>query len=211
MQTLSDQAYSHIQRLILTGRLVPGDVITESVVAEELGMSRTPVGEAIRQLVGEGLVEQVARKGAILRSFDRNDLIDLFDLRQAVESFAVEKAAERISNKQLEKLAALSSAMKRISQAAHEEGLRELPGESMQHLLTTDMAFHMLILHATGNRRMQRAIAETRVVFSVFRMQRPRLDLRIVEEAHGDHDGIVTALRNRQGEAARDHGRPYFP
>ena len=203
MANLTDQAYAYIHQLILNGELVPGDVITESVVAERLGMSRTPVGEAIRQLVREGLVDQVPRKGAILKNFGRSDLIDLFDMRQAVEPFAAGKVADLITSKQLEKLDALSAAMKRLSQSARDQGKSVLSGAPMQQLFSADMTFHMLILEATGNPRMQQAVAETRAVFSVFRIQRPLLDLRVVEEAHDDHDAVIAAFKNRQSDIAR--------
>ncbi len=206
MGSLSEQAYTHIQQLILNGKLQSGSVITEAEIAEVLGMSRTPVGEAIRQLVSEGLVEQMPRKGAILRTFDRRDLIDLFEMRQAVESFAAEKAADRITAKQIDKLVALSNAMKKITEAARSvngSGPVGLSDELLQRLLSADMAFHMLILQVTGNARLQRAIADTRLVFSVFRMQRPILDLRIVEQAHDEHELIIAAFKDRKRDVAR--------
>ena len=204
MTSLSDQAYSHIQQQILSGRLSSGSVITEAEIAESLGMSRTPVGEAIRQLVSEGLVEQRPRKGAVLRTIGRRDLVDLFEMRQAVEGFAAEKAADLISPKQIDKLEALSNAMKRIADATRTERTDGLCGDALQHLLSADMAFHMLILQVTGNPRLQRAIANTRLVFSVFRMQRPILDLRIVEIAHDEHDAIVEAFKDRNRRLARE-------
>ncbi len=203
MSKLTDQAYAHIHHLILMGHLVSGDIITEAAIAEHLGMSRTPVGEAIRQLAREGLVDQIPRKGAVLRHVGRAELIDLFDMRQAVETFAAGKVAELATPRQIEKLEALTSAMKQIGEDAREKWQLVLSGEPMQQLFSADMTFHMLILHATGNPRLQRAVAETRMVFSVFRLQRPQLDLRVVDEAHEDHDGVISALKNRDPEKAR--------
>ena len=90
---LTHQAYQHIQAEILAGRFAAGTLISETRIAEELGISRTPVGEAIRTLASEGWVEQQPRRGTIVRSFSRREIIELYELREALETFAAGKAA----------------------------------------------------------------------------------------------------------------------
>src|SRR5262245_15044729 len=93
--TLVQRAYEHIQEAILSGHLPAGSVVSEAVLAKSLGISRTPVGEAIRQLAREGLVQQVPRYGTIVKPIDRRELIELYEMRAALESYAAARAAEK--------------------------------------------------------------------------------------------------------------------
>lgn len=195
MTTLSQKAYAHIHDRIVSGCLEPGAVVSESLLAKDLGMSRTPVGEAVRQLAREGLVEQVPRFGTIVRAVDRRELVELYEMREALESYAAGKAAERISASDLGKLRVLCDAMQRIAEGVRQAGRQELNIEELKVFLSADMAFHMVILTASGNRRMQRAVTETRAVSRIFRMRRQKHDLQIVENAHQHHENILQALR----------------
>src|SRR3954469_20008540 len=112
--SLAQKAYDHLQEGVLSGRLRSGTVISEQALARELGISRTPVGEAIRQLVREGLVEQVPRYGTIVRSIDRRELIDLYEMREAIESYAAAKAAELVSDAALDRLQQFCDVMENI-------------------------------------------------------------------------------------------------
>ena len=91
---LTHRAYQHIQSEILAGKLSAGTQISETRIAEQLGISRTPVGEAIRTLAAEGWVEQQPRRGTVVRSFSRREIIELYELREALETFAARKAAD---------------------------------------------------------------------------------------------------------------------
>src|SRR3954465_7670210 len=152
--SLAQKAYEHLQEGVLSGRLRSGAVISEAGLAKELGISRTPVGEAIRQLVREGLVEQVPRYGTIVRSIDRRELTDLYEMREALESYAAAKAAEHISGPILERLQQFCDVMAAIGRELREAGASELDEPSLRRFLAADMAFHMLIIEASGNRRM---------------------------------------------------------
>src|SRR5690349_13215528 len=126
MASLAQKAYEHLQEGVLSGRLRSGTVISEAALAKELGISRTPVGEAIRQLVREGLVEQVPRYGTIVRSIDRQELTDLYEMREALESFAAAKAAEHITEPMLNRLQQYVEVMKRIEDELRDAGASEL-------------------------------------------------------------------------------------
>src|ERR1700761_6601158 len=95
--SLRDRPSHLIQRKILSGEIPSGGKVSEQAIAEELGISRTPVRSAIHELESEGLLEQVPRYGTIVRQANRRDLLELFDLRLALESFAAEMATETIS------------------------------------------------------------------------------------------------------------------
>jgi DNA-binding GntR family transcriptional regulator len=189
----------------LSGRLRSGTVISEAGLAKELGISRTPVGEAIRQLVREGLVEQVPRYGTIVRSIDRQELIDLYEMREALESYAAAKASQVITAEALAKLQQFVDVMQRIELELRQAGASELDEPSLRRFLAADMAFHMLIIEASGNRRMIEVVKNMRTVSRIFRMRRAPHQLPVVHKAYEYHSLILDALRARDPEAARKH------
>ncbi|QGJ71349.1 GntR family transcriptional regulator [Planctomycetales bacterium 10988] len=203
MKPLSDRAYDHLQRDILVGKLPAGKVVSESQVAKELGMSRTPVGEAIRRLAREGLVEQVPRFGTIVRAFEPQDLMELYEVREAIESFSVAKSAQRISATQLQKLEAMCQAMQQVAEAVRNDKRTELTSAELETVLAADLAFHTLIVQAAANRRMQRIVGETRAISRIFQIRRQKMDLRIVQQALDYHLRIVEALKNGSAYEAR--------
>src|SRR5712691_6146739 len=93
-----------IREAILDGRLQPGERLKEERLARELGISRTPVREALLILQGEGLVEASPNRGATVRTHDADDLDDLYQLRALLEGFATRRAAARVTDEALERL-----------------------------------------------------------------------------------------------------------
>ncbi len=203
--SLAQKAYEHLQEGVLSGRLRSGTVISEAGLARELGISRTPVGEAIRQLVREGLVEQVPRYGTIVKSIDRQELIDLYEMREALESFAAAKAAECITEPTLARLQQYVDVMENIDKELRVAGSVELDEPSLRRFLAADMASHMLISEAPGNRRMTEVVKNMRTVSRIFRMRRAPHQLPVVHKAYEYHRLILDALRSRDAEAARRH------
>ena len=119
---LAQQAYEHIQAEILAGRLSAGSRISEKKIADELGISRTPVGEAIRSLASEGWVEQRPRQGTVVRDFTRREVIELYELREALETFAAGKAAALITDATLSRLDRYCDEMERLRKELAESG-----------------------------------------------------------------------------------------
>jgi DNA-binding GntR family transcriptional regulator len=215
MSTLSQQAYEFIQQRIVSGELAAGDVISEHSVAREIGISRTPVREAIQQLESEGLVEQVARYGTIVRRPERRDVVELYELREALECFAVRRAAEVIDAAavaMLQKLCGeMAEVIERFAQTADGAGGGPLPGALKRRFLAADMAFHMVIIRATGNRRIMKSVGESRVLARIFATPRQQHDLPQLRSTQAYHESILAAVQQRQGDAAertmRDHIR----
>jgi DNA-binding GntR family transcriptional regulator len=201
--TLVQKAYDHIQESILMGRLPVGAVISEAVLAKSLGISRTPVGEAIRQLAREGLVHQVPRYGTIVKPINRRELIELYEMREALESYAAGRAAERSDEQTIGRLEQFIEVMDRIGQELEDEGGEELDEARLTRFLAADMAFHMTIIESSGNRRMMEAIRTMRTVSRIFRTRRLKHDQVVVHRARTFHSDILAAIRDRKPEAAR--------
>jgi DNA-binding GntR family transcriptional regulator len=203
-QNLRQQAYEFIQTEILTGRLAAGSQVSELTLAAKIGISRTPVREAIRQLELEGLVEQVARFGTIVRSPNRRDIIELYELREAMESYAVAQAARKISAGELVLLGKLCAELQLLSQELSTSSMAALDEAMMRRFLAADMGFHMRMLQAAGNQRIMKAVAESRVLTRIFGTRRQaQHDLSVVQETYAFHERILAALRAADSEKAR--------
>jgi len=134
--SVREKAYLLIQRKIASGELRAGSAISELALARELGSSRTPIREAIGQLVAEGLLDQTPNRGAVVKKLTRQDIVDLFELREALEVYAVAKAARqapRVTDiERLQSLAdeilPLQEELKRSKAKTLEARLREYPG-----------------------------------------------------------------------------------
>lgn len=105
--SLSDNAYAKVKRLIVTLELPPDSVVDEIALAEQLGVSRTPVREAIQRLAREQFVRIVARRGVFVTSIDVGELATLFETRQVIEPYAARLAAQRSHSSTWDELAAV--------------------------------------------------------------------------------------------------------
>src|SRR5262245_37161880 len=140
---LRQQAYDFIQEKIVSGSLPTGSQVSELSLAKQIGISRPPVRAASRRLVHDGLREQVPRYGTIVRTPQRRDIVELYELREALEGFAVTQAAERIGAEDLTLLARLCAEIKSIGDRLRRSGKPALDAGMMQRFLTADLAFHM--------------------------------------------------------------------
>ena len=199
---LTHRAYEHIQSEILAGRFPAGTLISEIRIAEQLGISRTPVGEAIRSLAAEGWVEQQPRRGTVVRSFSRREIIELYELREALETFAAAKAAVLVSDSVLARLDRYCDEMQGLLAHLASSSAGMLDGTELERFLTAAMAFHLLIVRTAGISRIMKLVQQTRTISRVFRMRRQRHSHKVVERAIEFHRRIADALRAGDGAAA---------
>ena len=200
---LRQQAYRYLHDRIVTGALPAGRQVSEESIAKEIGISRTPVREAIGELEREGLVTQVPRYGTIIRAPDRQDLVELFELREALEAFAVARAAERISTLDLRTLERRVDEIRNETRTLRRSGRRALDPAALRKVLESDMGFHMTLLRAAGNRRILRSVSESRVLMRIFATRRQDHTLDVLRETDRFHTRILRAVRRRDGETAR--------
>jgi len=202
-QPLTQQAYEHIRTEILAGRLSVGSRISEKQIADELGISRTPVGEAIRSLATEGWVEQRPRQGTVVRDFTRREVIELYELREALETFAVGKAATLITDSTLTLLERYCDEIRRLGNELAESGAGMLDDAALKRFLAADMAFHLLIVRTAGNQRILDLTKQSRTISRLFRIRRQRHSLQVVQHAYEFHRRIADALRQGDDRLAR--------
>jgi len=191
----SAQAYARLRAAIVENQYAPGQRLVEQSIATELGLSRTPVREALRMLEAEGLVVSEPNRGAMVRPLSPTEVDDLYGLRIRLESYAVEVATERATEAELGDLidaADAFSAVRRSVDVTSVEGVRQIHEANRR--------FHDGILAAARHRRLAAMLARTvdiPLVFQAFRSFGPDK----VERSDVFHHLIVEAMCRR--DAAR--------
>ena len=142
-RTASGAAADLIREAIVDGRVLPGERLKEEELAQQLGISRTPIREALLVLQTEGLLEATPNRGATVRSYDRADLEEMYDLRALLESQAAGRAASRVSDEQLEELRASCARFAML-----------VGGDDLKALVAENAIFHDTILKASGSERL---------------------------------------------------------
>jgi DNA-binding GntR family transcriptional regulator len=141
--TLKTQALNEIKRAIQNGKLRAGDRIVETKLAEEMGMSKFPIREAIRYLEKEGLVVSVPFKGTYVSRFDERDVEELYTLRSALEELAIRLFMGRVNESKVEKLETI---LRQMQKAAKEQKLDKM--------VSADMQFHRTICELSEHRKL---------------------------------------------------------
>lgn len=173
-----------LREAILAGELPPGRVLGEELLGKQLGISRTPVREALVLLQLDGLVEQPANRRAVVRTFTADDLHEMHSLRAVLEGHAARSAAGRLTPRDL---SALERSCERYASLATRDD--ELP-----QLVEENLAFHDTIVRAAGSERLAQMIRSTTALPIIYRsyMTYSRENR---ERALADHLGIIEALR----------------
>ncbi|OUM93945.1 MAG: GntR family transcriptional regulator [Firmicutes bacterium ZCTH02-B6] len=188
---LRELVFEAIREAIITGHLKPGERLMEIQLAEELGVSRTPVREAIRKLEQEGFVVMVPRKGAYVADISMKDIAEVFEIRGALEGLAAELAAERATEEQLERLERLLVEIGECIERQDVDGMIE-----------KDTAFHDLLFSASHNERLVQILSLLREQIQRFR-SRTLARVERMKVALEEHKAIVEALGRRDSELAR--------
>lgn len=193
----SEQAYERLRRLLIEGHYPAGSRLVEERLAGDLGVSRTPVRQALARAAAEGLVQIFPNRGAVVRSFTMDDLREIYDLRAVLEGHAAHRAAGRITPKQLATLSAAAAAL--------EEALGRpfaSQADEVHFLVEQNAIFHDTIIAAAGNGRLGGVVANVVNVplqFRSFYWYTPE-ERRI---SNFFHRSILTALGQGDGERAR--------
>ncbi len=202
--TNAQRAYDHLRLRLINGEFVPGTRIRYGPVGKELGISATPVREAIGQLATEGFVQLVPQLGAVVKSVSREELIELYEMREALEPYAAARAAERIEERQLNEIRQHVDRMNALAAQARTLSPKTIGRRTVKQFEQADLAFHMLIIEATGNQTMVRTVGNSHVLARIFSAERHGYDADVLKATCEDHQRILTALERRRPDAARD-------
>lgn len=188
---LRDLVFHTLRRAILQGYLKPGERLMEIKLANRMGVSRTPIREAIRMLELEGLVVMIPRKGAQVAKITEKDLRDVLEVRMGLEQLAVKFATQRITDEQADELF--------IASRQFEEAVKE---DNLTQIAEADVRFHDLIYKASGNDRLVQLLNNLREQMYRYRIEYlkgPAIRESLVKE----HDLLCEKLKARDMEGAR--------
>ena len=189
---LRDVVFNTLRRAILKGELKPGERLMEIALSQKLGVSRTPIREAIRKLELEGLVVMIPRKGAQVANITEKDLNDVLEVRIALENMAIEKACTRMTREDLEEL-----------EQAAEDFRRIVSNGSLEELAEADEDFHGHIYRAASNDRLLQVLSMLREQIYRYRIEYLKEETtrqQLVQE----HDLMTRAISEGNIERARE-------
>ena len=187
---LRELVFAAIREAFISGRLKPGERLMEVQLAEEMGVSRTPVREAIRKLELEGLVVMVPRKGAYVAGLTLKDVAEVFEIRGSLEGLAAALAAERITD---EEITSLDKILEDISKAGKEEDTKTV--------IKKDMEFHQVLFSASRNDRLAQMINKLKEQIDRFRTQSFSNPARL-KSVLSEHEQIIEAIKQGDAENA---------
>lgn len=184
---LADAVYERLWKRIVNLEFAPGTRLSDETLARELGVSRTPIREALYRLSQVGLVQVNARRGFFVTTLERNDVIELFDIRIALELFVVQSAVARLQPGDLEPL--------RARQIAAVENATSMEPADIEEFVRSDLMLHDLLAARAGNIRLRQAITDVKGQLSLVQLrlaQIPEHKFRAIEE----HTLIIDALES---------------
>lgn len=204
--TLSEKAYEHIRASLVDGMIEPGHRLVTRKLAEEIGVSLGPVREAIYRLASEGLIRHVPGAGATVHQLSRQELEELYVLRDAIESCAAAEAARYASEQSLDALDSIVDEFVEIT-ASIRSGKSGRATKTLFHRwLEVEERFHELLVASTKNQILAKVIRDTRAISKVFRHQRQTpslLSLEVAERTSRGRRKLLAAIRGGDHELAR--------
>ncbi len=197
----TEQAYRAIRQSLVAGDYTPGTHLREEDLAATIGVSRTPVREALRRLDAEGILKFTPNRGATVPEWSDRDVGEIFELRALLESYAARLAAGRIDDSALGRLGELADQMDELQLSPRHERL-----DTITHL---NNEFHRGILVAAGNQRLIPLLAGVVQVALVLQTFRRYTDNDLRHSFH-QHRDVLQALRHHDGPWAESAMRAHL-
>lgn len=187
---LRDVVFNTLRQAILKGEFQPGERLMEIQLAQRLGVSRTPIREAIRKLELEGLVVMIPRKGAEVAKITEKNMRDVLEVRLALEKLAIELACQRITDEEIKQL-----------EISSQQFCQTTVSKDLLTMAQADERFHDVIYNATKNKRLIQMLNNLREQMYRYRIEYIK-DIETHEGLVKEHEDILQALREKNLEAA---------
>jgi len=198
---LTERTYAVLKERILTRRLEPGSRISVPEISSALGVSRTPVNDALKRLATEGLVEIIPRRGTFVTGLNASDVCELFDIRLLIESYAVEGIVS--GGRSAEYLQAVSEPMARMRRAMVDDDYGDY-----ETFVSGDRELHMTMVEMTRNQRLLEIYTDLNVHIQVTRAHYLE-SVENARQAYQEHEAILDGFRAESAEqviaALRSH------
>jgi DNA-binding GntR family transcriptional regulator len=188
--TLREMILEHIRDAIISGALKAGSRVSEPELAEQYGISRTPIREAFRQLESEGYLTVIPRRGAIVSEFSQKDVEDFYAIKSILEGYAARMACEKLTSKELERLQTNNN---RLSELAEQNDIKAF--------FKVHNDFHDLFIKAADNEKLRELITSVVTRFQRLRFTSLSLPGRM-KIAVQEHKKIIEAFRRKDSNTA---------
>ena len=189
---LRDVVFNTLRQAILTGELKPGERLMEIHLANKLGVSRTPIREAIRKLELEGLVTMIPRRGAEVAQITEKSMNDVLEVRRALDALCVELACDRISQEELQHLKKACDTF--------EEAVKT---KDVKQIAQADVALHDIIVEATGNQRLIQLVNNLSEQMYRYRVEYLKNN-EVYEQLLEEHEFLIQAVIKHDKAQAKD-------
>lgn len=190
VHSLRGRVFTQLQNDILNGKYTPGESLIETRLSEELGVSRTPIREAIRQLELEGLVQSIPNKGAVVKGVSAQDIEDIYTIRMMIEGLAARWASEKITDEELAEL----------KEALELEEFYTFKNDA-NHLLKFDSRFHDIIFRASKSKPLMHMLSTFHLY--VQRARNASLESPVrAKEVLEEHKAIMQAIIDHDPDRA---------
>ena len=189
---LRDVVFNTLRQAILRGEPKPGERLMEIQLANKLGVSRTPIREAIRKLELEGLVLMIPRKGAEVAEITEKSLRDVLEVRRALEELAVQLACEKITKEEIRELERVA---KEFQQVVNSSDITEIA--------EVDVCFHDIIYTATDNQKLIQLLNNLREQMYRYRVEYLKRD-GVFPQLIAEHEAIIRHIENNEKEKATE-------
>ncbi|MET4640096.1 GntR family transcriptional regulator [Mycetocola sp. 2940] len=193
--TVSRQTETILREMVLNGTLAPGERLNEVTIADQLGVSRGPLREAIQKLAGEGLLQLESHRGAFVRKYEPHEIIETYEMRIALELYAVRLVIERASDDDLEALRILLAESSASAEAVSGGGI-PAPGPYV-----AELDFHQRLVSLSGNSAIAAASLEVnhRLFLALTHTERSQVRR---QHSIGEHQEVLAAVSRRDTAAA---------
>jgi len=191
---LSLRVYDSLKGMILSGKLVPGQKIVQMKLAEEIGVSRTPLLKALQMLEHELLVESIPRRGMFVKAMKPQELIDAFECREGLEGVAARLTASKITDKQMSKLKGLFLPFTQCEDI------------SLKEYMQADQQFHKLLIQFSQNK----VLSRIEMLGNINIISYNQGLIRPPQETLPEHFAMIEAIEQRDGELAEKHARAHL-
>lgn len=188
---LRDVVFKTLRKAILKGELKPGTRLMEIQLANKLGVSRTPVREAIRKLELEGLVLVIPRRGAEVAGITRKELMDVLEVRAALEELAAELACERMTKERMAELRQAAEVFVKMTEQTE-----------VMNIAEADVAFHDVIYASTGNQRLINLLNKLRLQMYRFRVEYLK-ERAVYPKLIEEHEKMIKAIAEKDKATAK--------
>lgn len=207
---LKQKAYEYVLNKIMSGSLQPGTRLSEVAMAKEIGISPTPLREAYRQLASEGFVNYVPNSGIFVRDISPSEMRELYETREAIESFCAGMAASKMNPIEIRELKNCLDEMFRIAHELKRSGKDTFNPEQEIEYMKSDALFHLLIMKSAGNSIMLRTMRECHVLGRLLGFKSHKHSLRQVARTLFNHYRIYKSIKNNNPSGAESAMRRHI-